>query len=113
MITTGFHSAAYVPAGATIVRVYVVIPGHYGSSFNGVEYPTVQDALPDAIDRARGSLTQDGTPVNPRITVDVRWSMTYPLGGGQDTLAERYTYADADEAQGHLDCIRKYAAAGA
>lgn len=113
MDTTGFHSAASVPEGARITHVYFVATGHYGVAVDGQKHDTITPALEAAISNARSARTQDGKPVNPKVTVDVRWSMTYPNGGGQDAVAERYTYHDADDAQLHLDRIAKCAPVGA
>lgn len=108
---TGYDGAGTTPVGATVTRVYWVVPGHYGPSASGVEHDTEADAIREAIERAEQFVSaHPGTAPDP--VVDCRWTMKYPEGSGPtsgiDCVMSRTTYEGVEQAREHLARIEKY-----
>ena len=118
--TTGFEAAASVPVGAVIERVYFVEPGTSGYPAQG-EREDYRDALvasiaaheaAEARNRQARRHEPDSVylPLPERFSIDCRWKMSYPHGGGIDTVASRTTYDSIAEAKAHLDRIDRHSA---
>lgn len=103
LTTTGFDSARSIPEGARVTRSYWTVPGDYGDK---AEFPSEELALEWALNEAR-RLGQN------RVTVDLRWKLSYPGGGGMDTTIQRNTYSDLSSADEHLGRIRFFSLATA
>lgn len=112
MKSTGYHSAAAVKPGTTIERIYFAVPA-YG--WIGQTFDNYIDALDHAITEQAEAVEQSkahtgGTNyVGERVTVDTRWVMKAPNGGGADTVMARDEYATLDEARQSLATRRRYA----
>ncbi len=118
--TTGLDNAAGIPVGATLTAATWHVAGLYGP---GHPHETERDALltgialiEERIERhnaAYASLAHGPVSDPPeRFSVDLRWRMAYPEGGGIEFTARRTTYADLAEAREHLARIDKYAGVG-
>lgn len=106
---TGFHQAATVTPDTVVKSVRFVATGHYGSTVDGKAHDSYHDALVVAIAHGRAARAQDGSPVNPLITVDVRWELADSTGRTiRDLVAERFMYETPDKGAEHLALIRKY-----
>lgn len=97
--TTGFDSAPSIPEGAKLSRISWQVTGHYG---DGPTFASLEDALAEGLIEARRREL-------PGLTIDLRWKLVFPGGGGLEATAQRYEYAGLDAAQRHLDRIRCYA----
>lgn len=114
--TRGFDRAASMPVGAVIERVYFADPGDSSSLFD-----SYADALTATIARHEDAETRHRDfhertrsmgiylPLPERLWIDCRWKMTYPAGGGLDTVASRTAYDTLAEAREHLERIGRYA----
>lgn len=102
-------TAAHIPQGTTIDRVYWAVPTSYTI---GDEYETKRDALVAAIDQIE---SRPQTPyTDRRVTIDLRWKMSWePTPGnpssGMDTMVNRVVYATPEEAREALALIDKFA----
>ncbi|SDH40423.1 hypothetical protein [Microbacterium sp. 77mftsu3.1] len=111
MKTTGLDSAAAIPAGATITRTRWAVPGHYGTR---TEFDWEDEALAHAISEREAAQAKhvefypdeaSRIPLPESITIDLRWNIDYPSGGGLDTVASRTVYETLDEARATLSRI--------
>lgn len=114
MHTTGLDSATLIPEGATIRRRYWAVPDTYTV---GPEFATEREAIEHGLiarreainsDAAARGITVEQSLVPERFSVDLRWDMTYPAGGGMDVIARRTTYGSLDEATEHLARLVAY-----
>lgn len=110
-VMTGLDQAPQIPVGSTITTTGWHITEHYTV---GDRYETEADALREAIRRvhltmdeynARGQAFYGG-----QITIDLRWFVAFPEGGGMDFPARRMHYPSVGQAQEHLDRIERIAA---
>ena len=127
MHTTGTNSATIgnIPTGTTLMRAYWAVPG-YGSI--GAQFADQAAALRTAIDATQAAVGKHnnhyapdtGTaptpknsviPLPQRITLDLRWILGYPEGGGTDIVMSRIEYDDIADAQYHLNLLDKFAPA--
>jgi hypothetical protein len=92
--TTGLDAASLIPVGATLVKSAWFIPGLY---HEGTEYPNRLAALEHLISLEPGSSK----------TLDLRWTLTYPNGGGQSLVAERIVFATTADVQYMIDAIHR------
>lgn len=98
-----------VPAGATITRTYLAIPGP--GPVIGREFPNTDEGWDAAVTAAQAkkadlvarnaeSLGKFGTPeeieegANIQVRIDLRWKIDYPDGDGVDTIIESYDDVD-------------------
>lgn len=99
MKTTGLDSATSIPEGAVLSRAFWAVPDGYTT---GQVCSSREQALEFALIEAR----RRG---NTSVTVDLRWKLTFPGGGGLETVVQRFHYDDLASAQEHLGRIRFYA----
>jgi len=110
--TTGFHDAGLVPVGSVLAHAYWTTPTGYTTGTD--EYASRGDALLAAIrakeaqvaEHARGM--NRSVPLPERITIDLRWHLKYPNGGGLETVAERCEYESIAEAKAALQRLIDY-----
>lgn len=112
MKITGFDAAGSVPEGAVIERIYYAVPSNIVPliDIDNDQRGSMAQALDAAIKNATETEAKVTLPsFKAHVTVDVRWVMKYPQGGGQDTVAQRFHYDDIADAQAHLDRINRFA----
>lgn len=117
-------TASMIPPGAAIVEARWHLAHHYGPSVES--YATERDALAALIEnaekRARDERDAEGLLPAGSMTIDLRWSVTYPPGAvdanghrtvsvGTEFTVSRLSYDSLDEAREHLARIDKYAPA--
>ncbi|MBN9214163.1 MAG: hypothetical protein J0J04_04985 [Microbacterium sp.] len=106
-------TAKVIPVGATLVDAYWAVPTPYGE---GPRFDTEDLAITAAVQKMREAIEQHKVargasyvPLPERITVDLRWRLTYPAGGGVDTVVARKTYESIVEAEESLARHRRFA----
>jgi len=117
---TGIDNATLIPVGAQIAESYFAVPDTYTK---GPRHESRVEALRSAIhdmqrlvDRHNALYAADvGTPrfvpLPERITIDLRWKLTWShdpgtgTSGGMDLIAERTVYDSIADAQAALDRI--------
>lgn len=115
MKTTGLDKAALIPVGATLTDAYwTVAPKHGRDQGHATQAEAIAEGLAyqqGLVDRHNAANQASGYhyPHPESFAVDLRWTLTYPAGGGLDTVIERFTYESLADAQAHLDRIAKYA----
>jgi hypothetical protein len=92
--TTGLDGAALIPIGATLVKAAWFIPGLYTE---GAEYPSRLAAL-----EYIASLEPKSSK-----TLDLRWKLAYPNGGGQDLVIQRIVFGTMEDVQYMIDAIKR------
>ena len=100
-----------IPAGSTITKVYLQVPGLYGSGM--AEFPDTREGWDAAVLAGRERMQKivdeiiSSYPPNwpgikdyalkaavAQVVIDLRWGIDYPDGGGTDMVAERFKVAD-------------------
>ena len=110
-------TAKLVPVGATLIDSYWTVPNAYSE---GPRFETEELAIAGGIEKIRAAIEQHqaargaaSVPIPERFSVDLRWKLTYPAGGGLDAVAARTTYDSIAEAEESLARRARYRGAGA
>ena len=114
MNITGLDSATQIPVGATVTSARWQVPGPYGA---GPEFDSQELALEHAIAAMRAAIARHAeahphpaaaVPLQQRITIDLRWTFSFPEGGSTDLVIQRTTYDLLDDATEHLSRIYRF-----
>ena len=106
-------TASLAPVGATLTAATWHLAYHYGP---GDPFDTERDALAHLIDQAekreRDERDAEGLLPQGCLTLDLRWTLAHPDGGGVGFTVSRTRYDSLDEAREHLARIDKYTPVG-
>ena len=112
---TGISTATLIPVGATITAATWNVPTSYTEGF---AFDTRELALIFAINQMVSAVEVHNTfyaqrsgvtiPLPERITIDLRWTLSYP-GGSENLVAQRTEYATIADAREALALFRKFA----
>lgn len=102
-----------IPVGAIITDSYWTLPDGYtaGPRFDD-ETAAIAAAVEvklAAIQAHRAVRGNRYAPLPERMTIDHRWTMEFPTGGGSDFVASRITFGSVADAQANLDLRRRIA----
>ena len=111
---TGISTATLVPVGTTITAATWNVPTSYTE---GVAFDTRELALIFAINEMVSAVEVHNefhfskpffVRLPERITIDLRWTLSYP-GGSENLVAQRTEYASIADAREALALFRKFA----